>query len=110
MRRCVCDACAALVATGRAPARGADAARRSSLRDAEARALQNHPADPGRPVRARRPARRATREVRSAYFPTVFGSVTGVEAKDGSRIAAGGLNNPTILDRVRHRLLGVADA
>ena len=38
--------------------------------------------------------------MRSAYFPTVFGSVTGAEAQDGSRIAAGGLNNPIILDRV----------
>ena len=41
-----------------------------------------------------------TREARSAYFPTVYGSVTGAEAQDGSRIAAGGLNNPIILDRV----------
>jgi outer membrane protein len=70
-----------------------------SLRDAEARALQNHPQ-----VLAGRYTAEAgsaiTREVRSAYFPTVVGSVTGVEAKDGSRIAAGGLNNPTILDRL----------
>jgi outer membrane protein len=70
-----------------------------SLRDAEARALQNHPQ-----VLAGRYAAQAggevTREVRSAYFPTVYGSVTGAEAQDGSRIAAGGLNNPIILDRV----------
>ena len=70
-----------------------------SLRDAEARALQNHPqvlagqyvAQAGNEI---------TREVRSAYFPTVYGSVTGAGAQDGSRIAAGGLNNPIILDRV----------
>jgi outer membrane protein len=70
-----------------------------SLRDAEARALQSHPQ-----VLAGRYAAQAgseiTRQVRSAYFPTVYGNVTGAEAQDGSRIAAGGLNNPIILDRV----------
>jgi outer membrane protein len=40
-----------------------------------------------------------TREVRSAYFPFVYGSVTGVDALSNSRIAAGGLNNPVIYDR-----------
>src|SRR5262249_26748383 len=39
------------------------------------------------------------REVRSIYYPTVVGSFTGAGAQDGTRIAAGGLNNPTILDR-----------
>jgi outer membrane protein len=70
-----------------------------SLRDAEARALQSHPQ-----IRAGQYAAQAgsevTREVRSAYFPAVFGSVTGAEAENGSRIAAGGLNNPIILDRL----------
>jgi outer membrane protein len=33
------------------------------------------------------------------YFPSVIGSVTGAQAEQGTRIAAGGLNNPTILDR-----------
>jgi outer membrane protein len=70
-----------------------------SLKDAEARALQNHPQ-----VRAGQYAAQAggeiTREARSAYFPTVYGSVTGAEAQNGSRIAAGGLNNPIILDRL----------
>lgn len=70
-----------------------------TLRDAETRALQNHPQ-----VRAGQLAARAggeaIREAKSAYFPTVYGNVTGAEAKDGSRIAAGGLNNPIILDRL----------
>jgi outer membrane protein len=70
-----------------------------SLRDAEARALQNHPQ-----VLAGQYAAQAgnevTREARSSYFPTVLGNVTGVDAKDGTRITAGGLNNPSILDRV----------
>jgi outer membrane protein len=69
-----------------------------SLREAEARALQQHPQVLAGQYAARAGAE-ITREVRSAYFPTVFGSVTGVESQDGSRIAAGGLNNPIILDR-----------
>ena len=70
-----------------------------SLRDAEQRALQNHPQ-----IRAAEYAASAAdesvHEARSAYFPTAYGSVTGAEAESGSRIAAGGLNNPIILDRL----------
>jgi outer membrane protein len=40
-----------------------------------------------------------TREVRSAYQPFIYGSLTGVDALSNSRIAAGGLNNPVIYDR-----------
>ena len=69
-----------------------------SLRDAEARALQNHPQVLARQYTAQA-GNEITREVRSSYFPLVSGSVTGADAKDGSRIAAGGLNNPIILDR-----------
>ncbi len=39
------------------------------------------------------------KELRANYQPNVFGSVTGVGASDGSRIAAGALNNPIIYDR-----------
>src|SRR4029079_6627523 len=77
-----------------------------SLKEAELRAVQNHPQ-----IRAVQYAAMAADEsvhqVRSAYFPTVYGSVTGAEAESGSRIAAGGLNNPIILDRV---CAAVADA
>ena len=45
-------------------------------------------------------ASETVREAKSAYFPTAFASFTGAGAPDGTRIAAGGLNNPTILDRV----------
>jgi outer membrane protein len=44
-------------------------------------------------------AEAVVRETRSAYFPTVAGSITGADAQTGTRIAAGGLNNPTILQR-----------
>jgi outer membrane protein len=70
-----------------------------SLHDAEARALQNHPQVLAGQYLAQA-GTEVTREARSAYFPTVFGSVTGAEAQDGSRLAAGGLNNPIILDRL----------
>ena len=46
------------------------------------------------------------RQVRSAYYPIVLGSVTGAEAQEGTRIAAGGLNNPTVLDRFAYGVLG----
>jgi outer membrane protein len=69
-----------------------------SLQQAEQAALQNHPE-----IQAARytslAADQVVRETRSAYFPTVFGSVTGAEAASASRIAAGGLNNPIIYDR-----------
>jgi outer membrane protein len=95
MMRGACLAAALLAA---APA-AAQTGPALSLRDAEARALQSHPQ-----VLAGRYLAQAgseqTREVRSAYFPTVYGNVTGAAAQDNSRITAGGLNNPIILDRV----------
>jgi outer membrane protein len=94
MSRAICLAAALLAA---APA-AAQMPPPLSLRDAEARALQNHPQILAGQYTAQSGAE-VTREVRSAYFPAVYGSVTGAEAQDGSRIAAGGLNNPIILDR-----------
>jgi outer membrane protein len=38
-------------------------------------------------------------EYRSTFFPTLFGSATGVAAENGTRLAAGGLNNPTVYSR-----------
>jgi outer membrane protein len=76
-----------------------------SLKDAEARALQNHPQVIAGQYAAQA-GREAVREVRSAYFPAMYGSVTGAEAQSGSRIAAGGLNNPIILDRLAAGLSG----
>lgn len=71
---------------------------RLSLKDAEAIAVRNHPTIEAGHYRALA-AGETVREIRSAYYPTVFGSFTGAQAQDGTRIAAGGLNNPTILDR-----------
>jgi len=69
-----------------------------TLKAAERSALDAHPQI--RAVQsAALAASEAVREVRSAYFPTATASFTGAGAADGTRIAAGGLNNPIILDR-----------
>ncbi len=71
---------------------------RLTIDDARRIALQNHPH-----IRAAQSAASAandvTTETRSAYYPNIYGSLTGVEADSGSRIAAGGLNNSIIFDR-----------
>jgi outer membrane protein len=69
-----------------------------SLHDAEQIAVQNHPQVQAAQNMAEA-AKQQVREVRSSYYPTAFGSLTGVEAENNSRITAGGLNNPIILDR-----------
>src|SRR5262249_39369874 len=69
-----------------------------TLAQAEQTALQNHPQVQAAQYTALA-AQQAVREARSTYFPAVFGTVTGVAAMEGSRIAAGGLNNPIIYDR-----------
>jgi outer membrane protein len=77
----------------------AQSVERLSLSDAEQRALDAHPqVREGR--YAAQAANEGVREARAAYFPTIYGSVTGAAAPDGTRIAAGALNNPSILDRV----------
>jgi len=75
------------------------AARVLSLRDAEQAALANHPAIKAGQYVAQAAAE-TVREARSAYWPTAFGAVTAAGAEpEGARLAAGALNNPTILDR-----------
>jgi len=69
-----------------------------TLKEAEQRAVDAHPL-----IRAGQyvalAAGETVREARSAYFPTGVGSFTGAAAIDGTRITAGSLNNPSILDR-----------
>jgi outer membrane protein len=69
-----------------------------TLKEAEALAIQNHPRVRSAQFSASA-AKEVTREVRSAYMPYVFGSLTAVGAEQNSRITAGGLNNPIIFDR-----------
>jgi outer membrane protein len=69
-----------------------------TLADATARALAHHP----RIIAAEdvaTAAAAATRESKATRYPTIFGSLTAVDALSNSRIAAGGLNNPIIFDR-----------
>jgi outer membrane protein len=44
-------------------------------------------------------AHQVTAEQRSAALPNLIGSITGVGADSGSRLAAGGLTNPAVYDR-----------
>ena len=39
-------------------------------------------------------------QYRSAYFPTLLASATGVDAENGTRMAVGGLTNPILYDHV----------
>ncbi|MGA3085773.1 MAG: TolC family protein [Thermodesulfobacteriota bacterium] len=39
-------------------------------------------------------------EYRSAYFPALLASATGVDAENGTRLAAGGLTNPIVYDHI----------
>ncbi len=61
-------------------------------------ALRNHPLLQAATFQAEA-AGQVTREMKSAYYPTANGSITGAEALSNTRIAAGFLNDPNILDR-----------
>jgi len=74
------------------------AARRLTLRDAEALALRNNPRISVYRLLALASAQ-VTREQKAAYYPNIYGSLTGVAANEGSRIAAGNLNNPILYQR-----------
>jgi outer membrane protein len=72
---------------------------RLSLKDAEQRALAGHPDIAGAQAAAQA-LQQSVREVKSAYWPAIFGNVTGAAASpDGTRITAGALNNPSVFDR-----------
>src|SRR5262249_30827840 len=70
-----------------------------SRQQAEALALKNNPQITIGRLRLLAAAQFA-REQRSALLPSAYLSLTGVDASDRARIAAGGLNNPIIYPRV----------
>ncbi len=74
-----------------------------TLKDAEALALRNHPLLQAATFEAEA-ANQVTREEKSAYYPTATASLTGAGAMSNSRIAAGFLNNPLILNRYSNGL------
>jgi outer membrane protein len=71
---------------------------RLTLQDAEALALRNNPQ-----ISVYRllslASGQITREQKSAFYPTIYGSLTAVKPKEGSRISAGSLNNPIVYER-----------
>lgn len=70
-----------------------------TLIEAEKLAVQNNPAL-GSAKFIANAAAQIPAEIHSGLEPTMFGSVTGVGADSGSRLAAGGLNNPVVYDRL----------
>jgi len=71
-----------------------------SMDEAKADALRNHPAYAAAQLRQLL-AKEALKETRAAYFPTANGYVDAVDtAWDNTRILAGGINNPSVYDRV----------
>jgi len=76
----------------------AQAPQKLTLKEAETIAIANHPQIKAASLNAAA-AEQVNTEVRSAYFPQVYGNLTGVDEQTGTRLAAGALNNPLILDR-----------
>ena len=71
---------------------------RLTVQEAEALALQNNPQISMARLLALA-TQQVTRQVKSNYYPATYGSITAVEPRNGSRIAAGALNNPVLYDR-----------
>ncbi|HZR46564.1 MAG TPA: TolC family protein [Candidatus Manganitrophaceae bacterium] len=76
----------------------AQAAQSLTLKEAEAIAIQNHPKVQVA-VSLATAAEAQVTQARSANYPLIFGSLTGVAAEKDSRVAAGSLSNPIIYDR-----------
>jgi outer membrane protein len=70
-----------------------------TLAQAEQLAVQNNPALSAAKYTAAAAAQ-VPAEYHSAYAPSISGSITGVGADNGSRLAAGGLNNPVVYNRL----------
>jgi outer membrane protein len=71
---------------------------RLAVQDAEAIALKNNPAISVARLNALASGQ-VTREVRSNLWPQAYGNLTGVDARENSRITAGMLNNPSVYTR-----------
>ena len=70
-----------------------------TLAQAQQLAIQNNPQFTAARYNAAA-AYQVAPQYKAAYEPTVFGSFTSVGADNGSRLAAGGLNNPVVYNRV----------
>jgi outer membrane protein len=75
-------------------------ARVLSLDQAKEEALRNHPAYAAAQLRALL-AKESLRETQAGFYPTANGYVTAVDVGgENTRILAGGINNPSVFDRV----------
>src|SRR3954447_3549908 len=72
---------------------------RLTLAEAQRLAIQNNPQFSAARFNAAA-AYQVAPQYRAAYSPTLSGNLTGVGADNGSRLAAGGLNNPIVYNRV----------
>jgi outer membrane protein len=70
-----------------------------TLAEAQRLAIQNNPQFTSASLTAAA-AHQVPAQYHSAFEPSLSGSLTGVGADNGSRLAAGGLNNPVVYDRV----------
>ena len=80
------------------PQSNASSATLLSLKDAQALALRNNPQISVARLTALA-SQQVTREVRSSLWPAAKIDLTAVDADPGSRITAGGLNNPIVYQR-----------
>jgi len=84
------------VAAAQAPA---PAPQKLTLQQAETIAIANHPQIKAASFTAAA-AEQVNTEVRAAYFPLVYGSLTGVDVdSEGARLGAGTLNSPRVFDK-----------
>ncbi len=70
-----------------------------TLAEAQRLAIQNNPSFTAAKYNAAA-AYQTAPQYKAAYEPAVFGSVTTVGADNGSRLAAGALNNPIVYNRI----------
>ena len=94
----VARACAALALLC-VPAMAQPLPTQLTLAEAQRLAIQNNPKF-GAARYTAAAAHQVAPQFKSAYAPNVFGSFTTVGADNGSRLAAGGLNNPVVYNRV----------
>jgi outer membrane protein len=87
------------VCAGEVRGEGTNALPMLSLADAKSLALKNHPQIAAANYRALA-AQEAVQETRAGFFPSVnlYGTAAGAN-EEGTRIMAGGLNNPSVFDR-----------
>ncbi len=88
----------AAVAADQTPAHSGPSPTSLTLAQAEALALRNNPQITIGKLNAL-VAWQYVREARSALLPTAYLSLTAVDSEAGSRITAGGLNNPVVFPR-----------